>query len=72
MTGLPHVAGSLEVDGAGHVSALLEDLHDDHVGKVLDLRDEHDSLRPHVPRLLPAKRSLICTSSSVHAGGELR
>jgi hypothetical protein len=36
------------------------------------LGDERDNLRPHVPRLLPAKRSLIRTSSSVHAGGELR
>ena len=52
--------------------ALVQDLRGDYVGMVFNLGDEQDILRTHVPRLLPAKRSLIRTSSSVHAGGELR
>ena len=72
MTGLPHLVGSLEVDRADHVSVLVQDLRGDYVGMVFIFGDEHDILRPHVPRLLAAKRSLIRTSSSVHAGGGLR
>ena len=62
----------MEVDRAFDVSALVQDLRGDYVGMVLYFSDEHDILRPHVPRLLPAKRSLIRTTSSVHTGGELR
>ena len=53
-------------------AALVQELRGDYVEMVFILGDEHDILRPHVPRLVPAKRSLIRTTSSVHTGGELR
>ena len=51
---------------------LVQELRGDYVEMVLILGDGHDILRPHVPRLVPAKRSPIRTTSSVRTGGELR